>query len=109
MKQYLEAVRVMEKHFKGFTTIHVPRAQNDEADKLAKAAARKQPLPPNVFYDKIEKPSTKPKREKQINAIFSEDWRAPIMAYLRGHFEPADELDEKKNGPKGQGLHHLRR
>ena len=39
--QYLEVVRAMEKHFRGFTIIHIPRAQNDEADRLAKAAARK--------------------------------------------------------------------
>jgi len=38
---YLDAVRAMEKYFKGFTAIHIPRSQNDEADKLAKAAARK--------------------------------------------------------------------
>ena len=49
MIEYLEAVRVVEKHFKGFTTIHIPRAENNEADKLAKAAARKHTLPPDVF------------------------------------------------------------
>ena len=37
--EYLETVRAMEKHFKGFTITHIPRAQNDEADKLAKATA----------------------------------------------------------------------
>jgi hypothetical protein len=30
------------------------------------------------------------------------DWRAEIMAYLRGHYEPQDEL-EKKNWNKEQG------
>ena len=54
MKLYLEAVRAMEKHFKGFTTIHIPRAQNDEADKLVKAVARKQPLPPDIFMRKSQ-------------------------------------------------------
>jgi len=52
MRQYLEAVRAMEKHFKGFTAINIPRSQNDEADKLAKAAAQKEALPPGVFYEK---------------------------------------------------------
>jgi len=28
----------MEKHFIGFTIVHIPHAQNDEADRLAKAA-----------------------------------------------------------------------
>ena len=86
----------MEKRFKGLTTIHNPRAQNDEADRLTKAAARKQALPPDVFYKKITKPSTKHIKEKQINAILSEDRGSPIMAYLWGHFEPAGEKDEKR-------------
>jgi len=38
MKTYLDAVRAMEKYFKGFTAIHIPRSQNDEVDKLAKPA-----------------------------------------------------------------------
>ena len=66
MKMYLD--------FKGFTAIHIPRSQNDEADKLAKAAARKEPLPPDVFYEKITKPSTKQEKAKQVNVIASEDW-----------------------------------
>ena len=96
MKMYLDAVRAMEKYFKGFTAIHIPRSQNDEADKLAKAAARKEPLPPDVFYKKITKPSTKQEKAKQVNVISSEDWRSPIMAYLRGHFEPTDEKEGKR-------------
>ena len=39
--EYLDAVRAMEKHFKGFDIVHIPRHMNDEADKLAKAASRK--------------------------------------------------------------------
>ena len=72
----MDAVRVMEKYFKGFTAIHIPRAQNKEAYKLAKAAGRKEPLPPDVFYEIITKPSTKQEKEKQINAILSEDWNS---------------------------------
>jgi ribonuclease HI len=88
MKLYLEVVRAMEKHFKGFTDTHIPREENQEADKLAKAAVRKEALPLDVFYEKITKPSTKQCKERQINAILSEDWRSPFMAYLRGHLEP---------------------
>jgi len=63
----------MEKHFKGFTVIHIPRDENQEADKLAKAVAHKEPLPPDVFYEKITNPSTKLGKEKKINAMLSED------------------------------------
>ena len=93
----------MEKHFRGFTIIHIPRAQNDEADRLAKATARKQQLPPDVFFEEICTPSTRPKKESRVNAIFSEDWRAPIMAYLRGHYEPIDEAEEKRLSQRARG------
>ena len=93
----------MEKHFKGFTITHIPRAQNDEADRLAKAAARKQQLPPDVFFEEIFTPSTRARKESRINAIFSEDWRALIMAYLRGHYEPADEAEEKRLSQRARG------
>jgi ribonuclease HI len=106
MVNYLEAVRAMEKHFNGFTVEHIPRAQNSEADNLAKAAARKQTLPQDVFYEEITTPSIRQKKEKQINAIFSEDWRSPIMAYLRGHFEPTDKTDEKRMAQRAKGYTH---
>ena len=86
----------MEKHFKGFTITLSPRAQNDEADRLTKAAARKQQLPPDVFFEEISTPSTRARKESRIIAIFSEDWRAPIMAYLWGHYELSDEAEEKR-------------
>jgi len=31
--EYLDAVRVMEKYFKGFDIVHIPRHMNDEAGK----------------------------------------------------------------------------
>ena len=101
--QYLEAVRAIEKHYRGFTIIHIPCAQNDEDDRLAKATARKQQLPPDVFYEKISTPSTRQKKESRINAIFSEDWRASIMAYLRAHYEPSDEAEEKRLSQRARG------
>jgi hypothetical protein len=39
----------------------------------------------------------------QINAIFSENWRSPIMTYLRGHFEPVDETEEKRMSQRARG------
>jgi ribonuclease HI len=43
----------MEKHFAGFTVRHVPRSENTKADKLAKAAAQKAPMPADVFYQEL--------------------------------------------------------
>jgi len=77
--EYLDAVRAMEKHFKGFDIVHILRSMNDEADKLAKAAARKEQLPSDVFFKEIIEPSVKSKKEKQVSVISAEDWRTPIM------------------------------
>jgi hypothetical protein len=30
----------------------------------------------------------------EVHIIQSEDWRAPIMAYLRGLYEPKNEVDD---------------
>jgi hypothetical protein len=30
---------------------------------------------------------------REVHIIQSEDWRAPIMAYLRGHYEPENEVN----------------
>jgi ribonuclease HI len=57
MIYYLEAISAMEKYFSGFLLEQIPRAPNNEADKLAKAAARKQPLPLDVFYEEMSTPS----------------------------------------------------
>jgi hypothetical protein len=40
----------MEKFFRGFTIQHIERSKNEEADELAKAVARKEVIPPDVFF-----------------------------------------------------------
>jgi hypothetical protein len=49
-----------------------------------------------VFFKIIREPSIKESRPKIVNAVETPDWRAEIMAYLRGHYEPQDELKEKR-------------
>ena len=51
--KYLAAVRMMEKHFAGFTLRHIPRSENAEANELVKAAAQRAPLPADVFYQEL--------------------------------------------------------
>jgi hypothetical protein len=55
-------------------------------------------LPSDVFYEVISQPSVEVnfKAPKLINAIQSEDWRAPIMAYLKGYHEPDTKEEEKR-------------
>ena len=68
---------------------------NDEADKMAKAASRKEQLPSDIFFEEITQPSVKAKKEKQVSNISSEDWRKPIMEYLRGNIELPNEKEKK--------------
>jgi ribonuclease HI len=49
LMQYLTAVRSLERQFKSFTLQHVDHAKNEEADALAKAAARGEALPFDIF------------------------------------------------------------
>jgi len=93
----------MEKYFKGFDIVHIPRHMNDEADKLAKTASRKEQLPSDVFFEEITEPSVKPKKEKHVSIISAEDRRTPIMEYLRGNNELANEKEEKKMFQRARG------
>jgi ribonuclease HI len=95
LMKYLEKVREMERHFKGYTVQHIPRDDNNEANRLAKAAARNQEMPPDVFFEIIKEPSIKEEKARIVSVVETPDWRVEIMAYLRGHYEPQDELQEK--------------
>jgi ribonuclease HI len=59
LMQYFTAIRSLERQFKGFTLQHVDRAKNEEADALAKAAARGEALPSDVFYHVIGTPAVR--------------------------------------------------
>jgi ribonuclease HI len=104
--KYHENVREMERHFKGYSVQHIPRDDINEADKLAKATARNQEMPPDVFFEIIKEPSIKESKPRIINVVETPDWRAENMAYLRGHYEPQDELQEKrlKQRPRGYAV-----
>jgi ribonuclease HI len=79
LMKYLEKVREMEMHFKGYSVQHISRNGNNEADKLVKAAAQNHAMPPDVFFEIIKK-----QKPKIVNTVETQDWRAEIMAYLRG-------------------------
>jgi hypothetical protein len=50
-----------------------------------------------------KKPSIKETKPKIVNVVGTLDWRAEIMAYLRGHYEPHDELIEKRLKQRARG------
>jgi ribonuclease HI len=105
LMQYLTVVRSLERQFKGFTLQHVDRARNEEADALAKAAARGEALPSDVLYHVIGTPVVRSLEGLQItndaeghhivNLIMTEDWRAPITLFLQGYYHPSDVNEAK--------------
>jgi ribonuclease HI len=106
LMQYLVAVRSLERQFKGFTLQHVDRAKNEEADALAKAAARGEALPSDIFYHVIGTPAVRSPEGLQItndieghrivNLIMTKDWRAPITLFLQGYYHPSDINEAKR-------------
>jgi ribonuclease HI len=92
LMQYLAVVRSLKRQFKSFTLQHMERAKNEEADALAKAAARGEALPSDVFYHVIGTPAVRSpeglqitndtKGHRIVNLIMTEDWRAPITLFL---------------------------
>ena len=60
MEAYLAEVRKMEKQFSGLELQHVPRGTNKEADDIAKRASKRQPQEPDIFEERLFKPSATP-------------------------------------------------
>ena len=106
LMQYLTAVRSLERQFKGFTLQHVDHARNEEVDTLAKAAARGETLPSDVFYHVIGTPAIRNPEGLQVtndaeghhilNLIMTEDWWAPITLFLQGYYHPSDINEAKR-------------
>jgi ribonuclease HI len=103
--KYLAEVQKMERHFQGFTIEHLPRKNNSEADELAKKVVKGEAMPPDVFFEILSAPSTRPEKQSlsTVNAITSLDWRAPIIAFLRGHYEPVKTHDLKRMQARARG------
>jgi ribonuclease HI len=73
LMKYLEKVREMERHFKGYSVQHIPRDDNNEADKLAKAVARNQAMPLDVLFKIIKEPSIKETKPKIVSVVETPD------------------------------------
>jgi ribonuclease HI len=107
MMKYLQAVRSMEKYFISITVRSFPRNYNKEADAIAKATALLEPLPPDVFYETatVRSVADEAAPPKFVNAIQSEDWRAPIVAAVRGYYEAEDGVTNKRVAIRARNYH----
>jgi hypothetical protein len=73
---------------------------------LAKAAAKGEALPSDVFYHVIGMPAIhKPEGlhitqdaegHRIVNLFMVEDWRAPRTLYLQGHYHPTNRNEDKR-------------
>jgi len=93
LARYLVVVRGLERRFKGFTLQYIPRAENYEADELAKAAANNTLLPEGTFYQTVAAPATEllPKAFRSVLLTDGEDWRHAITDSLKGKTAVDDE------------------
>jgi hypothetical protein len=97
----------MEKFFISITVRSFPRNYNKEADAIAKTTALLEPLPPDVFYETttVRSAADEAAPPKFVNAIQSEDWRAPIVAAVRGYYEAEDGVTDKRVAIKARNYH----
>lgn len=99
LARYLQLVRGLEQKFQGFTVIHIPRAENEEADALAKAAAQGAALPPEVFYSHTTTPAVQASQSalaREVSAIHSTDWRTPIITFIQEQYVPEEGVEARR-------------
>jgi hypothetical protein len=60
-------------------------------------------MPLDVFFEIIKEPSIKEEKVKIVSVLETPDWRVEIMTYLRGHYEPQGELEEKRLKQRARG------
>jgi hypothetical protein len=91
--KYLTIVRALEQRFQGFTLKYIPRAENSEADELAKAATNNWPTPDGTFYQVLQAPATQAtvKAFKQVLLTQSKDWRQSIIDQINNIQHSEDE------------------
>jgi hypothetical protein len=77
---------------------YIERNKNIEADDLAKVVARNTSMSVDVFFQVLEDGSVKIvlPEPRVIIIIEGEDWRAPIMAYLRHYSEPDSKNEQTR-------------
>ena len=83
MASYRFLVKQISGYFEGCEFLHVPRADNDQADALARISSSRQAIPTGVSLQRLLKPSIKP--SPKSDSIFvpptpeaaGSDWRNP--------------------------------
>src|SRR5690242_5028921 len=95
MGKYCAAIRKLEDKFEGLEFHHVERDRNTAADVLSKLGSSRAQVPPGVFVQEILQPSISMDQTEECNIIDqpesdSDDWRRPIIKYIKNEEEPDD-------------------
>jgi hypothetical protein len=101
MASYRFYVQQLCGFFEGCEFHHVPRANNNEADRLSKIGSTKQEILAGVSLEIIRKPYIKPSPES--GSIFVPEDLAPVQAPLPDSRAAASELKEVADQPSAAG------
>jgi ribonuclease HI len=101
MASYRFYVQQLCGFFEGCEFHHVPRANNDEADRLSKIGSTKQDVPAGVSLEIIRKPSIKPLPES--TSIYVPEDPAPAQAPPPDSGAATSELKEVAGQPSAAG------
>jgi hypothetical protein len=101
MTSYLFYVQQLCGFFEGSEFHHVPRANNDEADRLSKIGSTKQDIPAGVSLEIIRKPSIKPSPES--TSIYMPEDPAPAQMPPPDSGAAASGLTEAAGQPSAAG------
>jgi ribonuclease HI len=101
MASYRFYVQQLCGFFEGYEFHHVPRANNDEADRLSKIGSTKQDIPAGVSLEIIHKPSIKPSPES--TSIYVPEDPAPAQMPPPGSGAAASGLKEAAGQPSAAG------
>jgi ribonuclease HI len=101
MASYRFYVQQLCGFFEGYKFHHVPRADNDEADRLSKIGSTKQDIPAGVSLEIIRKPSIKPSPES--TSIYVPEDPAPAQVPPQDPGATASGLKEAAGRPSVAG------
>jgi ribonuclease HI len=101
MGKYCTTVRKLEDKFEGLEFHHVERDRNTAADALSKLGSSRAQVPPGVFVQEVSRPSISSDQVEECNALSqpeldSNDWREPIIKYIKNEEEPDDKAAEER-------------
>jgi ribonuclease HI len=113
MTLYHDLYNIMEGSFEGCELRHIGRESNEEADKLANIASTKAPIPPGVFFERLEhrsidkRPSSSAPATGKGNIPSTKDppvevllieptWTQPFLAYILRNELPKDTNESRR-------------